>query len=383
MVEHVLALTQYLYNTYNADNIPVDPADLILAIEAEFNTLGGGSYDADLSLTNISIGSMIQHPDVGQPNKRMPDYLTWTLTDAVSTDEFQIRIWFHDASFQAQYDEYEIVIVPPIVDIEDFNDSSTSNVSALLAAQTTETLINRIETAKNGQPTTKLKTVNLTWTNPTNQVSTLNTTWTLLIYGLAGDQLDNIEAALIDALEATAVPLLTWEDIFPQLFAANEFYVIPFWDQIAIEWMIATEGLYSPVMNIQRITPVAEQFAVGYQPADIAVATSVVPTFYKSVTLLTVGNIQNEGGEIRIEQRYTDIINVPTSSLDFNRMSPTTQGMINFIMSLLEVAETATPVSVIPVQFSKLNRSGFLYITGRYDDTNFIVLTKHSFPPSP
>lgn len=377
---HVLRLCQYLYDTYVADNMPADAASLVTAITTAFSS-GGAQYDANITLSNITIGEVIAHPDnVTYPNKAMPDYVAWTMDDAVSGDTFSIRIWFVDARFQAQYDEYELVVIPPLANVDDLDNSSLSAVAAALNAVTQADLISWIEAAKNGVPETRIVSQPLVWHNPSDFAQTLNTSWTVIVYGIAGDQYTNIEQAIKDYLNDNATEDLThWQTIYPTLFAASEFYLIPMWDQMAIEEMVQTAGVYSPIQRPNLMLPIAETYSFGYNSVDVAQALTLQPSQYKGLSYLAVGNINNQDGFIRLDQMFEDYINVATSSLDFNRMAPETQGFITFLNSLFQLAETADENTIMPAGFSLSNRDNNLYIVGRYNETDFIVVTKDTY----
>jgi Na+-transporting NADH:ubiquinone oxidoreductase subunit NqrE len=81
-----------------------------------------------------------------------------------------------------------------------------------------------------------------------------------------------------------------------------------------------------------------------------------------------------------ITQVYPDILNVSTTSVDYNRMSADTQGMLSRLNEMILIAETLTYYSDIPVNYRKVQRYGITFISTRYMNIEFMVASKLTTP---
>lgn len=364
----ILAVAQLVYELYRDDQVPGTIGGLLDYIEQELNE--------NEAYVGLDAGEKVV--DVDDANKWFPDHITFTHTSG--GDVFETTIWFADEKFKLQYDEFEIVAIPPVnLHVDELNGTPTA-VATLVNALKPDVVLDKIETAKDGYSPTHTRTYNLTWNDPNNQGSQIQTPWIILVYGAAGNSPEKIEEAIAAYIDSeTELNPSVWQTIYPALYLSTEFYLIPFWDRIAIPGALEAHGIYSPIMRPGTLIDIAEAYAHGYSSAVVQNGLTVQTCMYKSIGFLAVGGQNNAEGKVRLNLRFPDYINVPTDSLDFNRMSQDTQGFINFLVDMLEIAEDVTPSDIVPAGFSKVTRGGKLYIAGRYVDTNFYMITKHSF----
>ena len=81
----------------------------------------------------------------------LPEWVSWKST--LDNGDNTIIVWLKDDSFQNQYDDYEIIVVPPVDNLDNFFNSVTQ-VSQMISALTYDSMIARVQAAKSKQPET-------------------------------------------------------------------------------------------------------------------------------------------------------------------------------------------------------------------------------------
>ncbi|MBB5409271.1 hypothetical protein HDG34_003212 [Paraburkholderia sp. HC6.4b] len=315
----------------------------------------------------------------------VPEWLQWeNLTDPVygsitTGSTCLIRIWFTDAAFAAQYDDYTILVVPPIQNLDDFFTTS-SNVAALVAAQSYTDTIALVNAARGNNPETMIEALSFNYIDPNNPANTIPTNWTILIYGLAGNNIDSIANAIINFILAnSAHDQADWETILPDIFRRTEFTLVPMWDQFAIPDRSQQRGIYSPVANLSRANAMINQVAAyGSNHIDSNACVQTVP--YKCVALVSCGSPNNRNGAFQIVNVFPDILSVPTQSVDFNRMAVDTQNFLLLLVDMLKTAETLTQFGSVPAGMTKLVRNNILYLVSSYGGISYLMVTLSNFP---
>jgi hypothetical protein len=84
----------------------------------------------------------------------------------------------------------------------------------------------------------------------------------------------------------------------------------------------------------------------------------------------------NVVGKTHIKTLFPDYIPVPTSSVDFNRMSIATREWILQMVELIQIAETATEYSSIQNPIRRVYRDGLLYVTRIINEVNYLVAVR-------
>lgn len=315
----------------------------------------------------------------------VPEWLEWeNITDPVygslTTGSIcLIRIWFVDASFAAQYDDYTILVVPPIQHLDDFFTTS-SNVAALVAAQTYTDTIALVNTARGNNPETMIEAQSFNYIDPNNPDNTIPTNWTILIYGLAGNNIDSIANAIINFILSNSTHSQSdWETILPDIFRRTEFTLVPMYDQFAIPDRSQQRGIYSPVANLSRANAVISAVA-SYGTSHINSNACVQTVPYKCVALVSCGSPNNRNGEFQIVNVFPDILSVPSQSVDFNRMAVETQNFLLLLVDMLKTAETLTQFASVPAGMTKLMRSNILYLVANYENISWLMVTQSNFP---
>jgi hypothetical protein len=308
----------------------------------------------------------------------LPEWVSWKcLTDSAHSDNF-IKVWFVDESFQQQYDETEIYVIPPLDALDNFfkaGDVVQGYVSALKSSEA----MDRIQAARQEYPDTITRTNTFNYIDPLNSAHTIATDWSVLIYGPAGDNTDSIKDAIMAYILAHSThDRDDWVKIFPDIFKRTEFIILPLWDQFAIPNRELTIGIYSPQMDFAEVANKMKQFATQYPSTHIDTNLSMYSHPYRSIALLSVGSPDNRNGIYKLSDMFKDLIAVSSTSLDFNRMSLLTQNWAVEIEKMLVAAETVTLFTSVPPGMTKVKRDGILYVTKSYQGVNYLMVAKSS-----
>jgi hypothetical protein len=323
--------------------------------------------------SNFACGNMITDGGV-----TLPEWVSWkSLSDTAHPDNFN-KVWFVDSSFQLQYDETEIYVVPPFDTLDNFFQAG-DQVQGYVSALTSSDAMNRIMVAKQGYSETYIRTNTFNWIDPLNVNHKIATDWSVLIYGPAGDNPDSIKDALMAYILANSTHSRDeWVTRFPDIFKRTEFIILPLWDQFAIPNKELTTGIYSPQIAYASISAKMAQFAVQYPPTHIDANLTMYSHPYRSLALCSVGSPDNRNAVYQLPGMFPDLIAVSSTSLDFNRMKQATQDWAAMLERMLVAAETVTQYTSVPVEMHKVTRDGVLYVTQSYQNVNYLVVAKSS-----
>ena len=306
----------------------------------------------------------------------LPEWLSWKcLTDSSNADNY-IKVWFVDASFKRQYDEFEIYVVPPFTVLDNFFKPG-SEVELMVKALNSSETMERIQAAKQGYPETVIRTSSYDYIDPNNAAHTVKTDWSVLIYGTAGDNVDSIKDAIMAYILANSVHTRDeWTKIFPDIFKRTEFILVPLWDQYAIPNRELATGIYSPQIDVKGVSARAKRFATQYPQAHIDTHLTMFTHPYRSLGLLSIGSPDNRNALYKLREIFPDLISVSSTSIEFNRMAQTTQDWAFALEEMLFVAESMSEFSTTPLGTMKVKRDGILYLAKSYKNINYLVVAK-------
>lgn len=347
-------------------------------------------------LREVTIGPMLQQGQVW-----LPESITfYPLADELISDNVpaylsrgRVKVWLSNAAFSTQYDEYSYEFLAPVDTLDDFF-KVRAQVEQIVASRTDEEVFQKLQALANGDPYTILRSIMFEYRDPDDPTYRLPTNWRFIIYGAAGDNIDAIKERLIEwILENSEHTREEWAEIFPDIFTSTEFILIPLMNQYAIPNKTIEPGMYSPTVLMVRGQEIARRMAIGtkYTQAHIDSVLSVVPTTYKTVTVLAVGGPENRDGVNKFYDQWKDYINVPTTSIDYDRMDPVTSAFVARMHMLLKIAEEMTEFSDIPIGFTRLTRKALdgttvLYVVTNYNNVQYLAASKYSvsrlFPPA-
>lgn len=356
----VFTLLNWLYVQMTTSSNTQDRTELLISINNTFAS----------SIEELVAGEVVTN---GQ--YYIPEWLSWKIK---GTEQF-IHIWFTDESFKAQYDEFEIVVIPPMTNLDNFF-LQASEVDARMQAMTTTIMVDKLQQAKGDYPETVIKVETFNYIAPGNPTFKVPTRWGVLIYGAAGNNIDSIKDALVNYILSNSTHTRQeWVDLIPDLFKRTEFIFTPLWNQYAIPNRVLEAGIYSPLAKVPNLSAIAKQTATKYPPAHVDNYLSVFGHTYKSLAVLIVGGNENRDNKFYFTDFYSDFISVNTSSIDFNRMSDDTQIVANAIAEMIYLAETANKYTVLPFGYTKLVRDNILYIVKTMNNIQMLIVAKSNF----
>lgn len=364
--ESILAVGKWVYDQYLAGQIPrnTSKAAFILALTKQFP-----------NMKSFAAGELL----AGETsNKNMPDYLRFT-----SANGHAVQIWFADSAIKAQYDTYEVNVLPPVRDVKMLN----NHLSAVQTAVMTNSLadIRRQAEAIIGEdPPTYDTTYSITWKDPTGTGATLELTWTVIGYGPLSIEEESIKDAIKQYLTDRA-PEIDWPKIFPSLYSASEFTLIPLWEQISPVTEDTDLGTYSPFSMVNKLKEiVTPRLPVGYSAAtNISTHLNnylqIFGFIWRSMSITAVGSPSNLSSNRKLESIVPDMLNVPTTNGDYGRMSPETAEFVEKLTYCLEIARNFGPTSVAPAGLMKRISGGRIYLTFNHGDFKIMVLTRFGY----
>lgn len=322
-------------------------------------------------IQDVKVGQMVQ----GVGNEFLPEYVEFNIKD-VETN--WIKIWIADEAFKSQYDEYEIVVVPPLDNLDDLL-GTPAQVGLKLGEIDDSQKQLRIQAAKDGKPDTLTKVNLYDWSNPLQPEVVLSTSWAVIIYGPAGDNVDSIRQALIDhILGNSAQGREVWEDYLPDIFKVTEFIIVPYWTNYAIDNQTTQRGILSPIVNHSSATALIELVAVDYPPLHVKDNLELTVTPYRSLALGVIGGPDNKDAKYSFYETFKDYIVLPTTSTEFSRMSPKTQTFVMKLNQMLMVADDMTEFSEIPIGLTRLMRDDLMFVATTYDTIQYLVASRNT-----
>lgn len=345
--------------TYSSSHIrPFDPIDFK-------NTLLTNFFQV---VTDLQVGDFRDNGTTA-----LPEWLSWK---SAGNNNAEIKIWLSDPAFQDQYDEYEIIVIPPVEPVDTLFNAYNLALTEVNARTSTQ-LSDRIQHVKGINPETYLRLMDFNFLNRNDTAQSNKTTWATLIYGKVGDNPDNNKDAIVEYVLANSTHTKAeWEVILPSIFKRTEFVLLPRWDKISIPNLGNLSSLYSSAINPVEAIAYAKRAINFYTPTFIDNNVTIFPFDYKAVSIVAVNGSTNIAGSEDLFGIYPDYIPVPSTTPDFNRMQVKTRDWMIFLEQLLIVAETATEFTAVPLFARKQNRNNVLYISGMFDNVNYLVAAK-------
>lgn len=340
---------------------PIDPSDFVSSIQADFYT----------EIESLEFGDLIS-----ASNTTLPAWFSFT---SKAGDKNENRIWFADEYFRLEYPEYDITVVSPLTDMNDFLKPWATAVE-LINARTLTILVDEAQAQKQLNPETYFRHFEFDFVNRTNPTQKKKTSWFILVYGEAGNDDDTIKDAIIDELvKNTGQPEDVWEEIFPELFKRTEFILLPQWQNIAIPNMATTTSIYSPFVGLKAGIDYAKE-KIDFYTADWIENNSMSwPVTYKAVSIVSVDGQSNADDQLHLRNVYPDYIPIPSTDPDFQRMTVLTQNWVHFIIRIVAAAETVTGTSTLPQGIRRRKRGNLWWLAGTYNGANFLVTQRRNF----
>lgn len=361
-----LSVSNFLYTQYsnNAIPLPTSKETLESAVDSQIP-----------DIRNVKIGDILES---NVPGKRLVDYVRYDVT--IDNELWRVTLWFSDAKFRLQYPLYEIVVIPPLGDIDRLIDTPATVIEALDAVKIDYT-INRIAGITNEHSATTVYTHTVQWHDPAGTSARVDTKWTMVIYGSAGNDLDLIKDAIRRYIGDHSLSD-KWPTILPDLYSENEFLLMPFWGLLSTPTDGYDDGLYSSIVNLSELDTQADRLI----PASFINVVNreelkkqylgVMSTTYRGMNIMTIGNPNNVGGNVIFKDMYPDYMAVSSDKPDFARMSSKTQEFVMKLLETLNIARNYTLTSQLPSGYAKATKSNREYVGFDYEGFTYYILTR-------
>lgn len=367
---YMLQVANWIYKQFVNASIPLANAKSVLesAVSTEFTFA-----------TTVRIGEIMS---TNQPSKRLIDYIRF---DCVENGEtYRTTMWFNDQRFRIQYSYYDIIVIPPVDDIDRLTQDLPSTAVAIQST-TIDSVVAKIGYHTRANKPTNIVPFSLTYHDPTGTNSSLiQTTWTLMLYGAMAEDTESMKSAIRDYLSDTS-NYDKWHVIFPDLYSTNEFIVIPFWDARATIEDSFDVGLYRTLVSNNELKDIQNRlvpnsYKVG-KNSEIYLAenTLIGSVFYRTMMFMSLGSPSNSNTINKLTDLYPDYMALGTDSPDFSRMSIDTQDFVLKLNECFNKARLYTPDEKFPEGFTRATKGSRVYIGFDALGYTFYVLTRQGY----
>lgn len=357
-VKEVLEIVREMELYGQRNTRPYDPVDFRNSLLASF--FG--------RISDLDIGNFVDNGEIS-----VPETLNWVST---TNGGNAVKIWLTDASFSDQYTDFSITVIPP-VQVIDTLVGEFSVAKKEVEARSIAQMGDIIQAKKLEHPETYVRIYTFWLHNKHDIRQKVETHWPVLIYGKNGDNIDAIKDAITEYIRMNSTaPEQIWEFVLPDLFKRTEFVFVPRWDKLAVPNMTEISGLYSSMLNAPECIAFVKNNITFYNPSYTELNISFMAYPYKQVTLLVVNGEKNMDNKKTIQVMFPDYIPVASTSLDFSRMQKRTREWVLFLDDLVIMAEKATPLTTLPKHMRRTIRQGKLFISGVFEEVNYMVAAK-------
>lgn len=369
----------WIYRQSRSGLVPdnAQKATFIQSIVFEFSNLTN-SYGLPTKIKDVNLGTLM---DTTEVNRRLPDYVVFKLDDDAKS--YEVKLWFNDQAFQLQYLYYDMVVLPPLGQVDALN-GTTADVSILINGVSKTQIINQTNQVTQNNPATTVYPLTLRWHNPTNPSSTLQTEWFVVIYGKAGIDNDAVKDAIRSYI-AKNTGINIWSSIYPDLYAESEFVIVPFWDQLSTPENGYDEGLYRTAVSKASLARIEnDKLPASYNTvADFGAYKNLylvtASSSYRAIMFYALGNPNNTGGYFSFLHVFPDYMNLATTSPDFSRLTMKTQTFMIKLHEAMHKAREYTQSKPLPQGYSMSIKSNREYIGFDYEGFTFYIQTRTGY----
>lgn len=356
-VLEILEVTRAIVAYAQGHTRPYDEEDFIDTIRSQFATTVNG----------LGFGEFVHGTSIS-----LPSFVVWT---SINTGN-SMRIWLADEAFQSQFTGFEITIIPPLDNLNNFFLPYTE-AKAMLDSTSISVFMEKIQTAKNKYPDTITHILEFDFYNRYDQTVKTPCKFGILIYGLEGDYVDAIKDAIIEhLLQNSSYTEEQWKSILPDIFKRTEMMIVPRWDTLAIENLTEQASLYSSLVNPYTNHVFVRNFLGTIPDVWLQGNMYTLPFPLKTLMSFVVNGSNNEPGKTDFKTMYPDYLPIPSTSLDFARMSIPTQQWVLFIDDVLLEAERVTALSTLPSGMRRVFRNNKIFVAKIHNGVNYLVAAK-------
>ena len=336
------------------------------------------------NLMQVHFGSRIRNINCGNlitdGFRRLPEWVSWEAVGQAGV--YTYKVWLSSIAFETSYDEFEIVVVPP-VRLVDALFQPYADLVTELAANNLAVIHERLLEARGKFPESIIQTEMIDVFAEKNARNKITVGWTALIYGPAGNSSDRIKDAIKAYIAANSVNSENdWRLIMPDLFNTTCFYVLPRWDLFAIESRASIPGIHSPViLASENLNKVRTQTS-NYLP-QTHVNNNLQTTIhrYKSITLNIVGGEFNRQSLFKFTDYFPDYLALESTTEDFNRQTQPTKDITNLLTTMLAKIDRYNIDPTLPVNLRVIEKYNQKFLVGKYANVEYYVLMKPEQQP--
>jgi hypothetical protein len=317
---------------------------------------------------------------VTDSTRRMPKWISWEVLGQNVT--YRYKVWLASADFELSYDEFQILVVPPVVPIDRLF-MPYADLLLELARNDMAIMHERVNTTRGEIPETIIRTEMVELIDKTNTNNRANIGWTVLIYGPAGDTTDHIKDAIKKYISNNSTSTENdWRQLMPDLFNTTCFYVIPRWDRFAIQPRLGMPGIQSPLVGTLENYNYTKNLTKSYIPAAHFDA-NMEDTFhrYQHLKLNIIGGEFNRLNKYKFSDYFPDYIAESTVNEDFNRQSTETKEISTLLATILLKIDLYEKDPTLGSALRLIEKYGQRFIVGKYMNIEYYVLMKPSQQP--
>lgn len=367
--DQVFSITEWIFTTQTSNNAYTQKEAFLNAFTNQFN----------INLSGVNCGELVQDTS----GTYFPEWIGFTklgISNTLPYGENEIKIWYADSSFRTQYDENEIVVIPPVKDLNDFF-TNKETLENRINYHRQNNFLSDIQMEKDIYPESSIVSEKYVWIDPTNNNNRLDIPWTVLIYGRINDKEDHIKIAIKNYIENNSNRLENeWVRLFPDIYKNTEFILIPRWNNYAIKERQLQTGQHSPIINLHKEINFIKTIFPSYSDSFIQTNLFSVPIQYRSLILLTIGGSENRDNLYNILNIVPDYLNTPTTSILFDLMNKSTKELVLKITEAVIAAEKITSFDSAPIGMRKILRNNILFVSFKVNGIEFMVSTKATTP---
>lgn len=379
--DHILALTQWIYNQSILGNFKND--------ETEFQRLLVGQYQKTISA--VSTGAMIQ-----MNGNWFPRWISWKYEVAANQvenpadRENQIMVWFADEDFSQDYTGWEIEVLMPILPVDTFM-GVKSVVEIAMSAFNLPDHHKKANEIRGEYPYTSILTNEYTWHDREDFNSTMTVPMSLLVYGRAGMNPSRIKQALREYILANSNNgVIEWVKVFPEIFTTTKFTIVPGWSIRGIPNQEDIAAQYSPLLPYDFQVKAISTFG-AWEPLTAAQKNNNVipmpetdvcqlPSVYKSLGAIAIAGTENDSRKATLHDIIPDYALIGTLNPDISRMSKTTSEWVDLYFRAMIAAEEYHPynTSLDIVKLVDDTNPDIYFWVFEFDNVEFRVLARNA-----
>ena len=323
-------------------------------------------------ISEVNAGELIFYNGIIVPSR-----LTFKL---LKFENVEVKLWFSTQVMENEYDEYEIIVINPLLNM-DVLFKSLADIQQELALLSITTQIERTQEIKNKHPETIMRAETIEYINNKDSSIKFDLVWYVLIYGPNGDNEDAIKEAIKDAIleNSNEKNPESWKEILPFLFRTTRMYVLPRWDKMSIPSRLDNVGIYSPISNAKEALRYASTFlSPELTTAHVEENLEITHHKYRSITLLTCGGADNALEKYKLSDYIGDYIAESSTSQDYNRQAEYTRNWTVSMEEMLMLAENLNIQVTLPFGIRKVVVNDSTFLAKRMGNVEWLVAVRES-----